>query len=814
MGTLSQDLRYGWRMLLKNPGFTAIAVLTLALGIGATSTIFSWINSTLLDPIPGVAHTGDLVTVMRGERTESPVPPFSYLDYVDLRERNHSLSGLMGYFDDAVALTGTGRPERLWGTVASTNYFDVLGVRPILGRGFLPEEEKAPGTAPVVVISYGLWQSRFGGSLSAIGKRIEINRHPYEIVGVAPRGFGGAKTGLPSDVWIPLTMDKAVFGGDRMFDRKTFWLNVLGRLRPGVDRRQAERDLNLAMRQIVEQYPAEHINKGSNEITLDPLWRSPFGANVYLYASLPILLAIAAVVLLLACANVANLLLVRSVTRRREIAIRQSMGANRWRLMRQLLLESLLLALAGGGIAILITSWTAETFAGFIPPTNSPIYLNGRMNGTVIVATLVMSILTSTIFGILPALRSSSSAAPHTVLSEESTRGSGGFHKARLLSGLVAAQVALSFLLLICAGLFVRSLQNAQKVDPGFDPNNVLLASYELRPVGYSQAEGVRFHEQLLAKLGAIPGVESATLSDWVPLSFNKRTQGFEPEGYVPRLNEWMEGRRAIVGPNYFRTMRIPLAEGREFSEQDAANSRPVAVVDQAFADRYWPGQEAIGKRIHTRGNWFTVVGVARNSKHHRLNEAPEPILYLPLFQSYRQDAIIHLRVAGNPLVFASAVERAVHALNPDLPVFNVTTLKKSILIATTAERVAGTFVGSFGLLALVLAAIGIYGVVAYTTRQRTHEIGIRLALGAQRRDVFGMVLRQGLALTLIGLTAGLVVSLALTRFLRGSLFGVAENDTLTFAGVALLLCLVSLASCYIPAWRAARLRPMVALRS
>ncbi|MGD0923051.1 MAG: ABC transporter permease, partial [Terriglobia bacterium] len=452
MQQLLQDVRFGLRMLAKSPGFTAVAVLTLALGIGANSTIFSWINSTMLTPIPGVARTSDLVTVMRGEVSEHPSPPFSYPDYVDLRERTRSLSGLLAYHDDFVSLTGNGKPERIYGAFVSADYFAVLGVKPILGRGFQPLEEEKPGSRPVVVISHGFWQSHFGADRSVIGKAIQINRTLCTIVGVTPPDFQGCKTGLRTDLWAPL-----VYGRDRFYERGTFWLNVLGRLKPGVHRRQAEQELNLQMQQIVEQFPDSH--RGPNQITLDPLWRSPFGANVYMYKSLPMLLALAAVLLLLACANVANLLLVRLVARRREVAIRLSMGASRWRLVRQLLVESLLLALAGGGAAMLLTRWTAGTFAAFFPPTTSlPLTLNGHADRTVLLVTMGISILTALIFGSLPALRTSR-LAPIAVLKEEAGSMTAGHYKSRLSSALVVVQISLSLLLLICAGLFMRSLQ-------------------------------------------------------------------------------------------------------------------------------------------------------------------------------------------------------------------------------------------------------------------------------------------------------------------------------------------------------------------
>ena len=810
MGTLLQDLRYGLRMLAKSPGFTAIVVLTLALGIGANSTIFSWINSTLLNPIPGVSHTSDLVTVMRGERSEHPTPPFSYLDFVDLREHTQSFSGLLAYHDDFMSLTGTDKPERIYGALTTANYFDVLGVRPILGRGFLPAEEQRRGGGSVAVISESMWRARFGSDRSIIGRTIQINRRLYTIVGVAPPDFQGCKTGLRTDVWIPLGMDPFVWGPNRPEDRGAFWLQVLGKLKPGVDRRQAEGELNLLMQQIIEN--SRNVDRGPSQITLDPLWRSPFGANVYMYKTLPMLLALAAVLLLLACANVANLLLVRSVTRRREMALRLALGASRWRLLRQLMVESVLLALAGGGVAMLLTTWTAGTFAAFVPPSSLPFTLNGHADRTVLLVTMVVAILSAMIFGILPGLRTSS-LEPITVLKEEAGSMSSGIHKSRLSRALVVVQISLSLLLLISAGLFARSLRNAQRLDPGFDPNHVLLASYELGPAGYSEAQGIAFHRQLLSKLEALPGVESVTLADFSPLSFSLHSDDVLPDGYLPKPGESMEVSRAIVGPNYLRTMRIPIIGGRDFTEQDMEKSQRVAIVNQAFVDRYWPGQDPLGKRISVYGQWFNVVGVARNGKYRRLVYPPEPVFFQPLYQRYRDLVTIHARVTGDPQGYAAEVERTVHQLNADLPVFGVTTLKSSMQLGSIFERLAGTFAGAFGLLALILAAVGIYGVIAYTTRQRTHEIAIRIALGAERVAVFWLVLGQGLLLTLTGLAAGVAVSLALTRYLKSVLFGVTATDLLTYAAVALLLCLVSLVACYIPARRATKVDPMVALR-
>jgi predicted permease len=808
--SLLQDLKFGIRMLAKNRGFTAVAVLNLALAICATSTIFSWIDSTLLNPIPGITHTSDLFTVMRGTVSEHPTPPFSYPDYVDLRDQNRSFSGLLAYHDDFMSVTGVGRPERIYGALPTANYFDVLGVKPVLGRGFLPEEGMKPGGAPVAVVSYAFWQSHFGADPSAVGRTLQINRHSYTIVGVAPPGFVGCKTGLRDDVWIPLAMAREVWGSNAIEDRGNFWLNVLGRLRPGVAPRQAAEEMNLLMQRIVAS--TANIERGPNQITLDPLWRSPFGANVYLYKSLPLLLGLAAVLLLLACANVANLLMVRLVARSREMALRLSMGATGWRLVRQLLVESLLVALAGGAAAMLLTIWTAGTFASFFPPSTLPLTINGHANRSVLLATLVISVLAAVISGMLPALRTSR-LDPAAVLKEEEARVSGGLHRSLLSKGLVVAQISLSLLLLISAGLFARSFDNEQRADPGFDPNHVLLASYDLAPAGYSRAQGITFDQGLLARLQALPGVTSVTLADFSPLSFTLHSDSVLPEGYVPQLHESMEIDRAIVSPDYLQTLRTSLVAGREFTTHDDDHSQGVAIVNQEFCERYWPGRDAIGRSIRLYDESFSVVGVARDAKYRLLHYAPAPIIYLPLYQIYRHEVIIHLRVAGDPAAFATVVDKTVGELNPDLPLFNVNTLKASMQFGSIFERLAATLAGSFGLLALVLAAVGIYGVVAFATRQRTHEIGIRMALGAQNGDVLKLVVGQGLKLTLIGIVVGIACALALTRMLASMLYGVEAADPLTFITVSLVLSAVALVACYIPARRATKVDPMVALR-
>lgn len=789
---LLQDLSYALRQLRKNPGFTALAVGTLALGIAANGTIFSWVNSTLLTPIPGVASTGNMITIQRGDRSEHPTPPFSYLDYVDLRDNVHSLSGLLGYHDDYVAITGSGKPERIYGALTSANYFEVMGVRPILGRTLLPTAANERAGAPEAVLGYNLWQNRFAADPNIVGKKIEINLHAYTIVGVAPPGFIGCKTGLRTEIWLPLGLDRQVWGSTRINDRGASWLNVLGVLRSGVDRHQLESELNLQMQRIVDRFPADH--RGANRLSTDPLWRSPFGANVYLSGTLPILLSLAAVLLLLACANVANLLLVRSVARRREFAIRLSMGASRWRLVRQMMIENLLIALAGGAAALVCTLWTAKTLAAFLPPTTLPLAINGHVDRTVLLATMLVSVLTAVISGAVPALRASS-LSPVTVLKDEALNTSGGLHRSRLSGSLVVAQVALSLLLLACAGLFVRSLEKAQEAYPGFDPNNVFLVSFDLDPMGYTRATGIEFQRQLLARIQTLPGVESATLADFSPLSYTIHSDDAIPDGYVPRPHESMEVDRGKVGPDYLKTLRTPLIAGRDFTAQDTDDTQPVAIVNQALVNRYWPGQNSIGKRIQVAGRWFTVVGVAADGKYRRLIYDPAPLVLMPLMQRYDNLVILQVRTAGNPQAMASTIEQTVHSMNPDLPLFNETTLKQNMRMGNVFERIAVVFASSFGLLALLLAAVGIYGVVAYTTRQRTHEIGIRMALGAGKGDVFRQVLKQGLRLTLAGLVVGLAVTVVATRFLRGMLYGVGAADWLTFATVAVVLCLVAMAS-------------------
>jgi predicted permease len=812
MSAFIQDVKYALRVLIKAPGYAVITILTLALGIGANTTIFSWINGSLLNPVPGIANQGEVVALSLSPDASNPFP-FTYPDFEALRNGQQSFVGLTSVNVAPMSLTGTAKPKRLWGMITSANYFDVLGVHPILGRTFSADEDVTPGGAPVVVISYRLWQTQFAGRRDVVGQTMDLNEHRYTVIGVTPAVFQGSQTGVRADLFVPMMMQSMLMPqGDLIHDHHYFFLFVLGRLKPDVTLQQAQEEMTLRLKPEVTAYPEEH--RGHDQVTAYPLWKSPFGANLFFSTLLPMLMAISGFVLLLACANVANLMLVRNIARRREMAVRMSLGASRWRLVRQLLVESIVLALAGGAIAMLMTIWTSGSMARFVPQMDFPFYLSIEADRTVLAAAFVFSLITGIVFGILPALRASSDA-PGGVLKEVSHGVAGGSRQARLTSALAVAQVSLSLLLLVCAGLFIRSFINAQQIDPGFNSHNILMASYDLFGAGYAEPRGIQFDRQLVARLEALPGVQSVMLANRTPLAFGGGSTSVKPEGYVPPPNVSMETQVAIVSPKYFATLQLPLEKGRDFTDQDGKEGQRVMIVNQTFADRYWPGQEPIGKQVISdlTNESFMVVGIARNAMYNQLNEAPIPFVYLPLYQVYRAGMTVNARVSGDPLRFAKSVEQALHELDPDVVVYDVTTLDLRRQLATIGVRIGGTFVGAFGLLALVLAAIGVYGVTSYTTNQRTHEIGIRLALGASRTDVLRMIVGRGIVLTVVGLVIGLGLSFGVTRFLGSLLLGVSSTDALTFVGVALLLGAVVLVACVIPARRAMRVDPVQALR-
>ena len=689
----------------------------------------------------------------------------------------------------------------------TANYFDVLGVKPLYGRFFRPEEETGGRSVPYVVLGYSFWKTHYGGDPGIVGKSLQIARHQVTVIGVAPEGFIGAMPGLRQDMW--LTLDPLGTGGGQMTNRGSYWLNVVGRLRPGVSREAANQDLATIMRRIVAAYPNDHL--GNNTVTVDPMWRSPFGANGYMALSLPVLLAIAGVVLLLTCANVATLTLVRFVARRREIAIRQSLGAGRVQMMRQMVLEGLVLSICAGAVALLLTLWTAKSFARFIPPNASPITVNGMVDPWVVLAIVLLAAVASVFCGAFPAWRSTQVPAVE-VLKEESANVSGGSHNRRLLSALVVAQVALSLALLVSSGLFLRTLRNMAHADPGFAQDHVLTASVGLNLVGYPEDQAPVIRDQILNRVSALPGVTVASITDWIPLSLSRKTADPYPEGYAPRPHESLEVDMADVSPRYFETLSIPFVEGRDFTLADNDKAPHVLIIDQTAANRYWPGQDPLGRKLHVWGRAFTVVGVVKNTKHLMINERPGPMIYMSYYQHPGWEFIVQVKTPGNPADMAPAVERAIHEVDGQLPVYDVRTMRETTALANSFAVIESTFAGIFALIALLLAATGIYGVVAYRTRLRTHEIGIRVALGASRADVLKLVLVQGLGLTATGLVLGLAASFGLTRFIASLLYGVDANDPVTVAGVMLLLGAMALLACYLPAHRAMRADPVASI--
>jgi predicted permease len=715
------------------------------------------------------------------------------------------LTGILAYHNDWIALTGGAQPDRVYIANVSANYFDVLGIKPTLGRFFLPDEEAR--AVPNVVLGYSLWKTRYAKDPAIVGKSIEVARHPVTVIGVAPEGFVGAAPGLRDDLWV--TLDP--LGADvwRMTHRDSDWLIVIGRLRSGMSRGQAAQDLDTQMHHIVVAYPDQHL--GDNRITLDPMWRSPFGANGYMAATLPILLAFAGLVLLLTSANVATLTLVRFVSRRRELAIRQSLGANRMQLVRQMVLEGVVLSIVAGAAAFTLTLWTSKTFAWFFPANAIPLVLNGNMDHKVVIGIAAFSLLAGMLCGALPAWRSSHAPAIE-VLKAESASISGGSRNRKLLSGLVVAQIALSLPLLLCSGLFLRTLRNLASANPGFEQDHVLTASVGLNIAGYSNDEAQLIRHKILDRVSALPGVEVASLTDWIPMTLIQKRNDAYPEGYVPHPHESLLVQNAEVGPRYFESLHIPILEGREFTLEDDEKSPRVIIVDQTAARRFWPGQDPLGKRLRVWGRLFTVVGVARNSTHIFVNESPEPMVYMSFFQE-GYETIVQVKTEGNPLDLAPAVEQAIHGIDSRLPVFDVRSMRECTQMASSFAVIQSTLAGMFALIGLVLAVTGIYGVVAYRTQLRTHEFGIRMALGASRVDVLRLVLVQGLWLAGTGLALGLAFALGLTRLIAGLLYGISGNDPVSVVSVVMLLGAMSLLACYLPAHRAMRRNPVTAIR-
>jgi len=811
MGTLLQDLRYGFRMLAKSPGFTTVAVLTLALGIGGNATVFSWIRAVLLSPLPGIADAGRMAvaeTVMpSGEYHTS-----SYPDFKDYRTRNHVFSELFG-FEMALAemsLRDDAPPERVAGIIATENYFDVLGVHAAMGRTFHEEPNQALNSDPYIVLGHGLWARRFGSDPNVVGTIVHLNGHPFTVIGVMPRNFYGTIVGINAEYFVPMMMQPQVLPGEDLQERWPTFVHIMGRLKPGVTIVQAQEEMSTLAANFQLEYPTAEKGVG---IFVAPVWVAHYGVQDFLRSVLGFLMLVAGLVLLIACANVANLLLARATSREREIAIRAALGAGRARLIRQMLIESLLLAAAGGLGGTFLALWGTNLLMFFLPPAHLPIGLPLGVDGSVLAFTLILSAVTGIIFGLAPAWKGSRTDLNQSLKDSGRTLGA-GTRAHRLRDLLVVLEMVLATALLVGAGLLVRSLHNAEKTGPGFNPNHVALAAFDLRTSGYTGEQAAAYFDRLIERIRANPGVKSASLEQFVPLWFTGRSySGVNVEGYTPRLGEDMGIDLNVVGAGYFQMLQIPMVAGRDFSNQDRAGAPLVVIVNQSMAKRFWPGQEATGHRLRIQGEWRTVAGVARDIKYHRVNEEPQSFLYLPMLQAGRTNANILVRSELPTAAVLNMVRAAAQSLDSKAQPLETDDLEGLVQVSLFANRMAATLATVLGVLGMLLAAIGIYGVLSYTVSQRFREIGIRMALGAQSRDILRLVVGQGLRLALIGAGLGAAFGLAATSAMRSLLYGVSATDPLTFAAVVCVVTLAGGFASYIPARRALRVDPLVALR-
>ena len=819
MENLIQDVRYGIRTLRKSPAFAAVAVLSLALGIGVNTAIFSLINAVILRPLP-VINDADRLVWFRA--------PLSYPNFAEYRDNNGVFSDMLasgGKTEFSLSGDGDAEPNLVQGEFVTAGYFSTLGVEAVIGRTFLAEEDHTPGAHPVVVVSHTLWQTRFNSDAALVGKTIGLNGLSLTVVGVAPENFIGTEVGINRDVWVPIMMysqlnppssvARATNEPERLANRNTHWLNVVARLKSGVSREQAE----IAMTAIAEQ-----VGKSHGETRLEERLRSvqllPVAGGLDprdRQDALPIaglLLVVVGLVLLIACANVASLLLSRATLRQKEVAIRQALGASRGRLIQQLLTESILLSLFGGAGGLLLGLWTTEivkSLSSATPLASVDMSLDLRVLGF----TLLVSIATGVIFGLAPALQAS---RPNLVpaLKNEGTM-MGTYRRSRLRSGFVIAQVTLSAVLLIGSGLFIRSLQNAQAIDVGFDNREGLTMSLDPGLLRFDQPKGQEFYRRLTEKVKGLSGIEQASTVRFLPLGFSyaQREIFSEDSGSLADTDGIGVGYN-IAGSDYFQTMGIPILRGREFNARDREGSPAVVIINETLARSLWPSEDPIGKRISfesTKGPYSEIVGVAKDGKYSTLGERPRPYIYQHALQNYSAKMSFVARTSGNPVAMVAALRNEVREVEPNLPVADIRTLDEQIRLSLLPARLAAGLLGAFGLLALVLATVGIYGAVSYSVTNRTHEIGIRTALGAQSRDVLKLVLNEGLVIVVTGLALGLGVAFAATRLISSFLYDVGATDPMTFLGIAVLLTGVALGACFVPARRAMKVDPMTALR-
>ena len=811
METLFRDIRYGVRSLLKRPGFTMVAVLTLAIGIGANTTIFSVVNGILLRPLPGITHSGALVDMHATEPSGSSFHSFSYPEYVYFRDQNKVFDGLMAHTGMPVSMTGGAEPERVFALIVSGNSFEVLGTHPAQGRFFLPEEDQTLGTHPVVVLSYGLWQRRFGADKTLVGKTIALNGHPFSVVGVAPEGFRGTQAGLMPDLWVPLMMQAQLRPDTNMMGRGARGLEIIGRLKAEVPMKQAQAAMTSLAYQLAESYPDTNRGRG---IELRSASTIPGQFRGAVIGFMGILMFVVSLVLLIACANVGAMALARAKARQKEIAIRMAVGAGRRRIIGQLLIESVLLFLLGGAGGVLIAVWTTRMLLAFTPPSDVPISLDLGVDFRVLLFTLLVSLATGLLFGLAPALQ----ASKPDVLSALKNNASGASRRSRLRNVFVIAQIAISLVLLITAGLFLRSLQNAGSIDLGFRPEGVQTVSFDLRTQGYDESKGREFYRQLLERVTVFPGVGAVSLARMVPLNGNNMKMGINLTGKELSADQRspMVGLN-VVGVRYFETIQMPLLGGRTFNETDRRGAPLVAIVNETMARRFYPGSDlstALGQAFTFDTERVSIVGIVKDAKYNTLGEDPQPFVYTPFEQSYSGEMTLHIRTAPNAAASVLAgVRHEVGALDKDLPLLNVMPMTEQIGFSLVPLRLAATVGGTLGTLGLLLAAIGIFGVVNYSASQRTREIGIRMALGAQSGSLQALVVGQGLRLAGAGVVIGLAMAVALSQLLRNQFFGVSALDPVTLLSISTALLGAAFLASYIPARRAARVDPLVALR-
>jgi putative ABC transport system permease protein len=831
--TLWQDMRFGARMLIKRPGFTLVAVVTLALGIGANTAIFSLVNATLLPQLP-VTEPESLVYVFSGN-PGSPFSNASYPDYVEFRDQNQVFDGLAAWGGITASLNSNDQTDLVTGAIVTGNFFDLLGVRAARGRLISPPDDQTPGAHPVAVISHGLWQRRFGGNPGIVGQQISLNGQAFTIIGVLPAAYKGAAQNRVDDVYVPMMMQalmrppRAGYSGEMNPDllkvRRNRWLWLVGRLKPSVTIEQAQASLIPITKEQERLYPDTNRNR---ILTLTRLVDGDPEVRGSLFSVAGLLLSVVALVLLIACANVANLLLSRASVRRKEIAVRLALGASRGRLIRQLLTESLLLSLLGGAAGLLLAVWATDVLKNAPPPPGVlPVSLDFGLDSRVLIFTLTLSALTGLVFGIAPALQASRPDLVST-LKNDSPALNHNHGRFNLRNSLVITQVALSFVLLIGAGLFLRSLWRAQAVEPGFDEDKLLTAPLNINLLRYTQAQGREFYRQAVERVEALPGVESASLARIIPLSGGSSVRSLSIEGRAGSDNSFRsEGTGtgatnenaisvSVVGPKYFQTVGIDLLKGRDFNGLDAEGSPGVVIVNETFAARHFTGEDALGKRLSVdgaQGPWREIVGIVRDSKYMTLTESLTPFAYLPLAQNHETGMTLLVRTSNDPAGLAAEVRRTVQTLERNLPLTNVRTMRELIANSLYAARMGAALIGIFGLLALLLAAVGLYGVMAYAVSQRTHEIGIRMALGAQGSDVLQLVLREGMTLVAIGAVLGIVGAVIVSRLLVSFLYGISPIDLMTFIATALVLTVVAFIANLIPARRATKVDPLIALR-